>query len=76
VSLEQKTSVFLWALLGLPATIALGRGLYLTIRPSKRKGTYSAFEKTASPYVLSLPLFPLLLLTHMFMVWGTFPTGG
>lgn len=75
MSLEQKTSILLWVVLGLPATIALGRGLYLTIRPSKRKGTYSAFEETASPYVLALLLFTLLLLTHMFMVWGTFPTG-
>jgi hypothetical protein len=75
VSFEQKTSLFLWVLLGLPATVALGRGLYLTIRPSKRKGLYSAFEETASPYVLALLLYTLLLLTHMFMVWGTFPTG-
>ena len=76
MSLEQKTSIFLWVLLGLPATIALGRGVYLTIRPSKRKGTYSAFEEIASPYVLALLFYTLLLLTHMFMVWGTFPTGG
>ncbi len=75
MSLEQKTSIVLWVLLGLPATIAFGRGLYLTIRPSKRKGTYSAFEEIASPYVLALLLYTLLLLTHMFMVWGTFPTG-
>lgn len=75
MSLEQKTSIFLWVLLGLPATLALGRGLYLTVRPSKRKGTYSAFEETASPYVPALLLVTLLLLTPMFMVWGTFPTG-
>ena len=75
MSLEQKTSIFLWVLLGLPATIALGRGIYLTVRPSKRKGTYSAFEETASPYVLALLFYALLLLTHMFMVWGTVPTG-
>jgi hypothetical protein len=75
VSLEQKTSLALWVLLGLPATIGLLRGVYLTIRPSKRKGTYSAFEEIASPYVLALLFYTLLLLTHMFMVWGTFPTG-
>lgn len=75
MTFQQKTSLALWIVLGLPAMIALARGLYLTIRPNKRKGTYSAFEEIASPYVLSVLLFALLVFTHMFMVWGSF-TGG
>ncbi len=75
MSFEQKTSLFLWILLGVPGAIAFGRGLYLTVRPSKRKGDYSAFEEIASPYVLALLLFALLLFTHLFMVWGTIPSG-
>ncbi len=75
MSFEQKTSLVLWVLLGLPATLALLRGLYLTVRPSKRKGEYSAFEEIASPYVLALLFYALLFLTHMFMVWGTIPIG-
>ena len=75
MSFQQKTSLALWIVLGLPAIVALGRGVYLTLRPGKRKGTYSAFEEIASPYVFSLLLFTLLVFTHMFMVWGTFATG-
>jgi hypothetical protein len=71
VTFEQKTSLALWVLLGFPAAIFLGRGLYLTVRPSKRKGEYSAFEEIASPYAMALLLFALLLATHVFMVWGT-----
>ena len=75
MSFQQQTSLVLCIVLGVPATIALGRGLFLTVRPSKRKGTYSAFEEIASPYVLALLLYGLLLFTHMFMVWGTIPLG-
>ena len=75
VTLEQKTSLFLWMLLGVPATITLGRGLYLVVRPNRRKSDYSAFEELASPFALYLLLFALLAFTHLFMVWGTFPVG-
>ncbi len=75
MTFEQKTSLVLWIVLGFPGVLALGRGLYLTVRPSKRKGEFSAFEEIASPYVLSLLFFALLLITHLFMVWGTIPLG-
>ncbi len=75
MTFEQKTSLALWAVLGVPGAVALARGVYLSIWRSKRKGEYSAFEEIASPFVLALLFFSLLLFTHMFMVWGTFPVG-